>query len=243
MNKLRAVAIIQARTGSTRLPGKVLKDLCGETVLARVVNRARRAKLLDEVVVATSTLPADDAIVRECEHLQAACFRGDELDVLDRYYRAGIQFKADLIVRVTSDCPLTDPDLIDIHVRRLIARWEQLDFVTNMVEQTYPLGLAVEAMPADVLARMKRMSQSDALKEHVTTLAYVEPGWFKIDNLFHSVDLSDLRWTVDTQEDLDLVRLIFQHFGHDRFSWEEVLPLMEQHPEWVEINRHVRQKA
>ena len=108
--------------------------------------------------MATSVLPADDAIVRECGHLKVACFRGDELDVLDRYYRAGIQFHADLIVRVTSDCPLIDPDLIDTHVQRLISRWGQLDFVTNMVEQTYPLGLAVEAMPADVLARMKRMS-------------------------------------------------------------------------------------
>jgi spore coat polysaccharide biosynthesis protein SpsF len=240
---LRAVAIIQARMRSTRLPGKVLKDLGGETVLARVVNRARRATLLDEVVVATSVLPADDAIVQECERLEVACFRGDELDVLDRYYRAGIKFNADLIVRVTSDCPLIDPHLVNEHVNRLLSRWVQVDFVTNMVKQTYPLGLAVEAMPADVLARMKRMSQSDMLKEHVTTLAYVEPGWFQIDHVLHAVDLSRLRWTVDTQEDLDLVRLIFQHFGHDRFSWEQVLPVMEQHPEWIEINRNIRQKT
>jgi spore coat polysaccharide biosynthesis protein SpsF len=245
MNKqeLRTVAIIQARMGSTRLPGKVLKDLGGKTVLARVVNRARRATLLDEVVVATSVLPADDAIVQECEHQEVAYFRGDELDVLDRYYRAGIKFNADLIVRVTSDCPLIDPDLIDAHVNRLLRRWGQVDLVTNMLKQTYPLGLAVEAMPADVLARMKRMSQSDMLKEHVTTLAYVEPGWFQIDNVLHAVDLSEFRWTVDTQEDLDLVRLVFQHFGHDRFSWEQVLPVMEQHPEWIEINRHICQKT
>ena len=229
--------------GSTRLPGKVLKDLDGETVLSRVVNRTRRATLLDEVVIATSILPSDDIIVEECERLDVEYFRGDELDVLDRYYRAAIKVKADLIVRITSDCPLMDPHLIDVHVERLLGRWAELDFVTNMVKQTYPLGLAVEAMPADVLARMKRMSHSDALKEHVTSLLYVEPNYFKIDHVLHSIDLSDFRWTVDTQEDLNLVSLIFRHFGHDHFSWEEVLPLMKQHPEWIEINRHVRQKT
>ena len=193
--------------------------------------------------MATSVLPADDIIVEECRRLKVDCFRGDELDVLDRYYRAAIKVNADLIVRVTSDCPLIDPQLIDVHVERLLSRWSEVDFVTNMVQQTYPLGLGVEAMPADALARMKRMSDSAALREHVTSLVYVEPDWFKIENVLHSVDLSDLRWTVDTQEDLDLVRLIYRQFGHDRFSWEEVLPLMKQHPEWIEINRHVRQNT
>lgn len=238
---MRAVAIIQARMGSTRLPGKVLKDLAGETVLARVVNRTRRATLLDEVVVATSVLPADYAIVKECDRLGVAWFRGDEADVLDRYHLAAVKHNADLIVRVTSDCPLIDPNLIDEHVSRLSSRWADVDFVTNMVKQTYPLGLAVEAMPADVLARMKRMSQSDTLKEHVTALAYVESGWFQVDHILHAVDLSHLRWTVDTPEDLELVRRIFQHFGHDRFSWEEVLPVLEQHPDWAAINRDISQ--
>jgi spore coat polysaccharide biosynthesis protein SpsF len=240
---LKSVAIIQARMGSTRLPGKVLKDLAGEPMLARVVERTRRAQTLDEVVVATSDLAADDSIEQICAQRGWSCFRGSETDVLDRYYRAALQFNAGLIVRVTSDCPLIDPQLIDEHVNRLLARWGEVDFVTNMVKQTYPLGLAVEAMPADVLARMKRMSQSAALKEHVTTLVYVEPGWFQIDHVMHPVDLSHLRWTVDTQEDLELVRLIFQHFGHDRFSWEQVLPVLEQHQEWMQINEKVPQKA
>jgi spore coat polysaccharide biosynthesis protein SpsF len=238
---VKAVAIIQARMGSTRLPGKVLKDLAGDTVLARVVNRTRRATLLDNVVVATSVLPADDAIVKECDRLGVTWFRGDEVDVLDRYYRAAVKHSADLIVRVTSDCPLIDPDLIDEHVSRLRSRWAEVDFVTNMVKQTFPLGLAVEAMPADVLARMKRMSQSDTLKEHVTTLAYIEPGWFQVDHILHAVDRSHLRWTVDTQKDLELVRLIFKHFSHDRFSWEDVLPVLEQHPTWSAINRDIPQ--
>lgn len=229
--------------GSTRLPGKVLKDLEGETVLARVVNRTRRASLLSEVVVATSVLSADDVITRECERLKVACFRGDELDVLDRYYRAAQEFAADAVVRITSDCPLIDPELIDQHVRRLLDRWTEVDFVTNMAKPTFPLGLAVEAMPADVLLRMKRMSQTDVLKEHVTTLAYVEPDWFRIEHILYPDDLSHLRWTVDTSEDLELVRLIFQHFGNDYFSWKKVLAVLEQHPDWSEINRAIPQKT
>ncbi len=240
---MKVVAIIQARMGSTRLPGKVLKDLAGQTVLTRVVNRTRRAKLVDEVVVATTLQPADDAIVQECERLQVACFRGDEADVLDRYYRATQKFSADAVVRITSDCPLVDPELIDEHVRRLLNRWAEVDFVTNMAQPTFPLGLAVEAMPSDVLARMKRISQTDELKEHVTTLAYVEPEWFRIDHILYREDLSHLRWTVDTPEDLELVRLIFQHFSDDYFSWREVLPVLEQNPGWSEINRAIPQKT
>jgi spore coat polysaccharide biosynthesis protein SpsF len=229
--------------GSTRLPGKVLKDLGGDTVLARVISRTRRATLLTEVVIATSVLPADDVIVRECERLKVACFRGDEADVLDRYYRAAQEFAADAVVRITSDCPLIDPELIDEHVRRLLKRWTEVDFVTNMAKPTFPLGLAVEALPMDVLSRMKRMSETDVLKEHVTSLAYVEPDWFRIDDILYPVDLSHLRWTVDTPEDLKLVRLIFQHFGDDHFLWEEVLPILDQHPDWSEINRAIPQKT
>ena len=229
--------------GSTRLPGKVLKDLAGDTVLARVVNRTRRAMLVQEVVVATSDLPADDAIAQECERLSVACFRGNEADVLDRYYRAAQQFPADGIARITSDCPLIDPALIDQHIRRLLDRWVQVDFVTSMARPSYPLGLAVEVMPADVLVRMHRMSDTDELREHVTTLAYVKPDLFRIDHVSHAQDLSHLRWTVDTREDLELVRLIVQHFGNDVFSWNEVLSLVRQHPHWMEINRHIPQKS
>lgn len=234
---LRTVVIIQARTGSTRLPGKVLKDLAGEPMLARVVERTRRARHLDEVVVATSDLEADDRIARLCAERGWACFRGSESDVLDRYYRAAFALRADVVVRVTSDCPLIDPDLIDLHVERLLEGWSETDFVTNMLRQSFPLGLAVEVMPIDVLARMNRMSQTPELREHVTTLAYVEPERFRIENIVHETDLSGMRWTVDTAEDLEFVRQVFAHFGHDRFTWQSVLAALDEHPEWAEINR------
>jgi spore coat polysaccharide biosynthesis protein SpsF len=235
--RLRTVAIIQARTGSTRLPGKVLKDLAGEPMLARVVERTRRARHLDEVVVATSDLEADDRIARLCAERGWACFRGSELDVLGRYYKAALTFRADAVVRVTSDCPLIDPEVIDLHVHRLLEGWSETDFVTNMLRQSFPLGLAVEVMPIDVLARMHRMSRTPELREHVTTLAYVEPEQFRIENIPHKTDLSCMRWTVDTAEDLEFVRRVFAHFGHDRFTWQNVLAALDEHPEWAEINR------
>jgi spore coat polysaccharide biosynthesis protein SpsF len=241
--ELKTVGIIQARMGSTRLPGKVLEDLAGEPMLARVVERTRRAGTLDEVVVATSDLPADDCIAQLCADRRWACFRGSETDVLDRYYHAALEFQADIIVRVTSDCPLIDPQLIDRHVERLLQRWAEVDFVTNMLQQSFPLGLAVEALPLDVLIRMNRMSLARDLREHVTTLAYVEPEWFQIDNILHSSDLSKMRWTVDTAEDLELVRRIVSCFGNDHFAWEEVLSVLEEHPDWAHINRVFASRA
>lgn len=240
---LRTVAIIQARMGSTRLPGKVLMDLSGEPMLARVVERTRRARTVDEVVVATSTLPSDDRIARLCRSRGWTCFRGSELDVLDRYFQAALRSDADIVVRVTSDCPLIDPGLIDQHVERLWACLSERDFVTNMLQQSFPLGLAVEAMPIDVLARMNRMSRTSELREHVTTLAYERPEWFRIEHIRHATDLSEMRWTVDAADDLELVRRIFAYFGHDHFKWEEVLPVLDEHAEWTEINRAATTRA
>jgi len=234
---LRTVAIIQARMGSTRLPGKVLMDLSSEPMLARVVERTRRARTVDEVVVATSILPADDRIARLCESRGCECFRGSEPDVLDRYYQAALRFGAEVVVRVTSDCPLIDPELIDQHVQTLLEHISETDFVTNMLQQSFPLGLAVEAMPIDVLARMNRMSRTSQLREHVTTIAYERPEWFRIKHIRHAIDLSEMRWTVDTAEDLEFVRRIFAHFGHDHFKWKEVLPVLDEHTEWSDINR------
>ena len=240
---MRIVAIIQAHMGSTRLPGKVMKELAGEPMLARVVNRTQRAQTLDSVVVATTVQLADDIIVHLCNEQGWPYFRGNEKDVLDRYYRAALAHQADIVVRITSDCPLIDPGIIDSHVNRILSRWHEVDFVTNMMRQTFPLGLAVEAMPRDVLARMHRLSTTAYLREHVTTLAYEKPEWFIIDHVLNDINLSGMRWTVDTPKDLAFVRCIYDHFGHDRFTWREVLAVLKEHPEWLDINRNVRQKV
>jgi len=239
---MRVVGIIQARMGSTRLPGKVLKDLGGETVLARVVNRVRRAALVDEVVVATSILPADDAIAVECEALKVACFRGDELDVLDRYYRAAQEFAADVIVRITSDCPLIDPELIDATIRSRLD--QKADYASNALARSYPRGLDVEAFTAEALARAWSAAKEEYQRIHVTPYLYGHPESFKVISTAGEIDHSQYRWTLDTPEDLELIRAIYQHFGNrDNMRWVEVLRLMEDQPELAGLNSHVRQKA
>lgn len=239
---MRIVAIIQARMGSTRLPGKVLKDLGGQTVLARVVNRVRRATLLDEVVVATSVLPADDAITRECEVLRVACFRGDEADVLDRYYRAAREFAADTIVRITADCPLIDPELIDVTIRAALDG--KADYASNALSRTYPRGLDVEVFTADALARAWSSAKEEYQRTHVTPYLYQHPESFKVLSITGEVDCSQYRWTLDTAEDLELLRAVYKHFGNrDTIRWSEVLGLMEAEPELAALNSHVRQKS
>lgn len=229
---MKVVLIIQARMGSSRLPGKVMEDVIGEPMLAHVVERCRRASFVDEVVIATTTARRDDLLVALCQDRGWSCFRGSETNVLERYYQAAHEHQAEMVVRVTSDCPLIDPEVIDRLVRQMATSWQQVDFVTNMLRQSYPLGLAVEAMPIDTLTRMQRLSTTPYLREHVTTLAYERPELFLTENVCIEEDLSDLRWTVDFADDLRFVRNIFGHFGHNRFAWREVLNVLELRPDW-----------
>jgi len=239
---MRTVAIIQARMGSTRLPGKVLKNLCGETVLSRVVKRTRRARLLDEVVVATTDRAGDDPIVAECGRDWVPCFRGDEADVLDRYYRAAQQFTADAIVRITSDCPLIDPELIDATVRAFLD--EKPDYATNSLVITYPRGLDVEVLTAEALARAWLEAKDSYQRTHVTPYLYEHPKQFKIVSLTSEENLGHYRWTLDTPEDWELVETIYKRFsGHDDFGWLDVLALLDREPELTELNVHVQQKT
>jgi spore coat polysaccharide biosynthesis protein SpsF len=216
--------------------------LGGDTVLARVVNRTRRATLLNEVVVATTVLPADDVIVRECERLKVACFRGDELDVLDRYYRAAQEFAADVIVRITADCPLIDPELIDTTIRAGLD--QKADYATNSLVLTYPRGLDVEMFTSDALDRAWHAASEEHQRVHVTPYLYENPQLFKVVSITDVADHSPYRWTLDTTDDLEMIRAVYQHFGNrDNFRWNEVLDLMENQPELALLNSHVRQKA
>jgi spore coat polysaccharide biosynthesis protein SpsF len=242
--KPRTVAIVQARLGSTRLPGKVLRDLAGEPMLARVVHRVRRAESLDEVVVATTTEPADDALAALCTARGWPCFRGSADDVLDRYYQAARAHRAELVVRVCSDCPLIEPELIDRVVRELLDRRPPADYACNVLPRpTYPLGLDVEAFWFEILSVLWREDRNPAWREHVTPFLYHHPERFAIHGVLHDRDLSALRWTVDTPEDFELVRRIYAAFGHDGFSWQEVLTLLEENLQWLEVNRQVQQKV
>jgi spore coat polysaccharide biosynthesis protein SpsF len=240
---MRTVAIVQARMGSTRLPGKVLMDLHGEPMLARCVGRVRRAQSLDQVVVATTTEPEDDVIEGLCVARGWACFRGSEPDVLDRYYRAACAYRADAVVRITSDCPLIDPGLIDHVAHALLLNRDALDYVSNFVpRRTFPRGLDAEAISFAALERSWCEDDNPAWREHVNEYVLHHPQRFRIRGVTREPSLGHMRWTVDTGEDLEFVRRVFAHLGPDDFDWHEVLELVRRHPDWSVLNAHVRQK-
>jgi len=225
------------------LPGKVLLEvLPGRTMLDLTLERLRDAKLVNKIVVAVPEGPADDAVASEAVRSGADVFRGPEADVLTRYLGAAVAFGADTIVRVTSDCPLADPDVVDDHVRRMDELWDRVDFVTNMLHQSYPLGLAVEVMPMDTLVRMARLSTTAHLREHVTTLAYEEPSIFRIENMLIDTDRAHLRWTVDYPQDLEFVRAVYADlYTPGRvFRTAEILELMGSRPALAALSTGVR---
>jgi spore coat polysaccharide biosynthesis protein SpsF len=241
-------AIIQARMSSTRLPGKVLLDLAGEPMLARVVERTRRARRIDRVLVATTVEPEDEPIVELCRSRGWNVSRGSRDDVLDRYYHAALADGADPIVRITSDCPLIDPAIIDRVVERLGRRDETAnaaDYASNInPRRTFPRGLDVEAFSFEALSAAWREDREATGREHVTPFLYRHPERFRIALLESDRPAAaSHRWSVDTPEDYELLRRIYAHFGNRDFDWLDILALLEQHPDWCEINGHIAQKA
>jgi spore coat polysaccharide biosynthesis protein SpsF len=241
-SRVKVTAIVQARMGSTRLPGKVLLDLGGETVLARVVNRLRRATLVNEIVVATTDSVADDAIIQECHGLGVTSFRGSENDVLDRYYRAALQTSAEGIVRITSDCPLIDPQITDDAIRSFLDLHP--DYASNALQRTYPRGLDTEVVTRDALARTWREAELPYQRAHVTPYLYENPGQFDILAVKGAFDYSNHRWTLDTPQDLAFIRALYDRLGNDdSFTWHDALVVLQREPELLELNRGVMQKA
>jgi len=237
----RTVAIVQARMGSERLPGKVLLPLLGEPMLTRVMRRAARAGRLDAVVVATTDQPADDAIVELAERESWHVVRGSAHDLLDRYVVAARAHDAEVIVRITSDCPLIDPEVID----RTVAAFEEadVDYASNSLEpRTFPRGLDVEVVSRTALERAWREDADPAWREHATPYIYRHPEAFKVLAVRSEDDQSGQRWSVDTPEDYELVRRIYETIGRDDFGWREALAVVEAHPDWMALNRHVVQK-
>lgn len=243
---MKTIALIQARMSSTRLPGKVLKRSYGRTMLERMVERVRLSKTLQQVIVATTTDPSDDRIERFCQRQGIPVFRGNLHDVLDRYYQAAREFQADVIVRLTGDCPLIDPVLIDDVVQELIDK--RLDFACNRLpppfKRTYPIGLDVEACTFSALETAWKQATEKHEREHVLPYLYAVPGRFKISQLNYTEDLGHLRWTLDTPQDLLLLRRIYRQFqGRNDFSWLEVLALYKKNPRLFDINADVKHKT
>lgn len=261
--KPRCVAIIQGRMSASRLPGKVLQDICGQPMLARVVERTRRAVTVDAITIATTSDPADDPVAEFCRDRGYPCFRGSQYDVLDRYYQAAQIAQANIIVRITADCPVIDPQLIDQAVGAFIDT--HADFAANRLpppwHRTYPIGLDVEVCAFPSLERVWKEAAQPHQREHVmpyfyegipadatvTTepvTVYQSPRGFQVVYLNHTQDYGSLRWTVDTPEDLELLRHVYQRFEcRDDFSWLDVLELFQREPQLAQINAAVHHKA
>ena len=223
----RVVAIIQARTGSSRFPSKVLQKIGGKTMLARVIERTAAAKTVDAVVVAVPRKAADRKLETVARAGGAGFFMGSERDVLDRFYRAAKAAKADVIVRTTSDCPMVDPAVIDAVVRRYLKGG--LDYVSNVQPPTFPDGLDVEVFGFKALARSWKQAAGATAREHVTVHLRDAAG-FKRANVVNREDLSHERWTVDTPEDLSFVRSLFGRIKQNgkAFSFNKVVELLKK---------------
>jgi spore coat polysaccharide biosynthesis protein SpsF len=241
----KVVTVIQARMGSSRLPGKVLMPVAGRTLMSYLVERLRKAARVDELVVATTTHPRDDAIVVFCEAERIGVVRGSEQDVLSRFVVAARATRADVVVRVTADCPLLEPALVDRAVQVFVEGHGRPDYVSNMLPPTWPYGMAVEVFAAETLLIADAEAIDPAEREHVTPFIYRRPERFRIESLVLQPDRSSERWTVDTPEDFELVSRILAELYPRKpgFLLEDVVALLDEHPDWRSINRHVRQKT
>lgn len=264
----RVVAIIQGRMGSSRLPGKILADIAGQPMLARVFIRTSRAVTVTETIFATTTDASDDPVAEYCDWSGIPVRRGSLYDVLDRYYQSAKEAKADVVVRITADCPVIDPGLIDDVVNAVISGQSsvisgQFDFAANRLPppwgRTYPIGLDTEVCTFAALERAWKEAKEPQHREHVMPYFYegvklitdnrslstgISPRGFSIALLHHPTDFGDYRWTVDTPEDLDFMRQVYNRFdGRDDFSWREVLDLVHDEPNLMKINAGVQHKT
>jgi spore coat polysaccharide biosynthesis protein SpsF len=239
--RTRVVVVIQARMGSTRLPGKILEGLGGMPVLEWVVRACRAATRVDEVVVATSTDAGDDVLVEVCADLGVPLVRGSEDDVLSRFLVALQAHPADAVVRITADCPFADPALVDA----VVAAWQadpSLDYVSTVLVRTLPHGLDVELVTADALRRVGD-SATDHHRVHVTSGVYTAPDDYRVMGLCFAPDASDIRVTLDTPEDLAMLRAVVAERGSSLPSRTELVRLLRARPDLVALNAEVRQKT
>ncbi len=234
---MNVLAILQARTSSSRLPGKVLKPILGRPMLLHQLDRVRRARSLDGIVVATSIDPTDDPIEALCREGGFECFRGSLTDVLDRFYQVALLHRPDAIVRLTGDCPLADPELID----RVVDFFATGRFDIAGTAETYPDGLDVEVIRFDVLGELWTQATRPSDREHVTLFAHRQPERFRIGRYQSAADLSAMRWTVDEPQDFEFVRRVYEAlYPHNpAFTTADILALVSARPELLEINRGI----
>lgn len=244
MTRPRVCAIVQARMGSERLPGKVLAPIGRASMLAHVVERAAASPRVDQVIVATGDRRDDDAIADACAAQGVACWRGSPHDVLARYRGAADAHDADVVVRLTADCPLLDPAVITQVIDALVDARNPCDYASNVGVRTFPRGLDAEALWRDTLHRLDRLARAPAVREHVTALVHQRPDWFVCASVEAALDASDLRLTVDTAADLELVRRIEARLlPTPATPYTEIVALLRREPSLAAINAAVEQRS
>jgi len=241
----RTVIIVQARMTSTRLPGKVIADIAGRPLLSQLINRLKGTTQADEIMIATTSLRTDDAVEELAREDGVRCFRGDERDVLGRYWGAARAANADIVARVTGDCTVVDAAETDRVIRALREAPNGADYASNVMTRTYPRGLETEVFHMDVLERVVRLGRSPEAREHVTWFINRErPDLFVRLSVEDEQNNSDLRWTVDTTEDLEMVRRVYDGLAlaDTRLPYQQVLAYVRAHPEVSAINAGVVQR-
>jgi spore coat polysaccharide biosynthesis protein SpsF len=233
---MKKVIIVQARMTSSRLPGKVMMDLAGRPMLSQQIRRLKACREMDEIVIATTTNSTDDPVVALAETEGLRWFRGSESDVLSRYVGAAHEAKAEIVVRITADCPLIDPEQSDAVVSGLSEVTSEYDYASNCLTRTLPKGLDTEALFLDTLDRVNRMATSRSAREHVTWFIHTErPDLFAFRSITSEEDNSDLRWTVDTLADFQSVTKIYEdlNLGERQLPYREILASVRSHQNHV----------
>lgn len=232
---------------SVRMPGKVLKEILKKPLLGYLIERLRRATLIDDIVIATTTKRSDDKVVKFCNDNQINCFRGPEFDVLKRYYMAAKEFKAENIVRICGDSPLIDPVMVDEMVSEFLNMKISTDYYSNTINQTYPLGMNTEIFSFSALESAYKNANNKFEREHVTPFIYMNAEVFKICQKHIQPNLSKLRLTVDQKEDFEVIKLIIENFNKPNqpfdFTLEDIVSLSKEKPTIFSKNNKVSQKT
>lgn len=243
---MKVVCLVQARVGSTRLPGKILKEICGKTILHHEIDRLKKCKEIDEIVIATTDKEDDDKIVNEAKKLSVKYFRGSENDVLSRFYYAAKENNADIVVRVTSDCPCIDFEILDKMLIYFKDKYKekQIDYLSNTINRTYPRGYDIEIFTFSALEKSYINAKKEYEREHVTPYIYDKTNNFLKLSFENKDDYSEYRVTLDTIEDFIVIKNIFEnlYYKNPYFKLNDVVQYLNNNLHIVDINKHIEQK-
>lgn len=238
---MKIILIIQARMGSTRLPGKSLLTIKDKPLIGYVIDRLKSISGVDEIILATTTNPKDHPLARYAQSQGITVYRGSENDVLDRFHETAKTREGSVIIRITGDCPLIDPHVVEQTINKYLTG--QYDYVSNTLKRTYPRGLDVEVFSFKALDEAANEAEDSIEREHVTPFIYNHPERYRLGSITGRPDLSQHRWTVDTPEDFAFIKAIVDGLEDESLTTKNVLKLLKKHPELMKINAHVQQKS